>query len=478
MKWSVSGQTVRITTPARAAARSSGRRAANVAVALGPQLDAVEPGAAREVELAPQVVPGQQLLLARELHHCGPPLAWDDHASRRVGHGRPYSGKEPPCPARWCWTAPRRCSWSSSRRHPLQPGEARLRSLLSGISHGTELSLYRGTSAFTDRVFDRGLRAFVTPAGGHRVGVPGDARLRDGERGRRGRARTSRRSSVGDLVHTGTPHQEETVLDVAESLAATYPLVVLPTAERIGARPVHLPAGGGAAGRARRGAQARRRGQRARDGCHRADGRSRCASSRASRTCTPSTPTRGAAPSPRSSGPRTCSTRRVDESIGLQVRDRNHGRGVDVAIDVSGSDRGLQGALAAAGLGATVVAAGFYQGGAANLRLGEEFHHNRLSLIASIGGWGTPNRHAPLWDRRRVLDVATAAPLHRPRVRRRPARAAPFPFDSAPEAYAWLDEHPQEAVKVALEYGAPRETEGSGSGSSATACPARRCTPR
>ena len=29
---------------------------------------------------------------------------------------------------------------------------------LSGISHGTELSLYRGTSAFTDKVFDRGLR--------------------------------------------------------------------------------------------------------------------------------------------------------------------------------------------------------------------------------------------------------------------------------------------------------------------------------
>ena len=38
---------------------------------------------------------------------------------------------------------------------------------------------------------------------------------------------------VGDLVHTGTPHQEETVLDVAESLSGTYPLVVLPTAERM-----------------------------------------------------------------------------------------------------------------------------------------------------------------------------------------------------------------------------------------------------
>jgi threonine dehydrogenase-like Zn-dependent dehydrogenase len=49
---------------------------------------------------------------------------------------------------------------------PLHPGEIRLRSRLSGISHGTELSLYRGTSAFTDKVFDRGLRAFVHPPAG------------------------------------------------------------------------------------------------------------------------------------------------------------------------------------------------------------------------------------------------------------------------------------------------------------------------
>jgi hypothetical protein len=60
----------------------------------------------------------------------------------------------------------------------------------------------------------------------------------------------------------------------------------------------------------------------------------------------------------------------------------------DVDRAVSGSNRGLQGAREAAGLAATVVAAGFYQGGAANVRLGEEFHHNRLSLIAFIGAWG------------------------------------------------------------------------------------------
>jgi threonine dehydrogenase-like Zn-dependent dehydrogenase len=49
--------------------------------------------------------------------------------------------------------------------------------------------------------------------------------------------------------------------------------------------------------------------------------------------------------------------------VGLQIRELINGAGVDVAIEVSGSNRGLQGAREAAGLGATVVAAGFYQRG-------------------------------------------------------------------------------------------------------------------
>jgi hypothetical protein len=47
-----------------------------------------------------------------------------------------------------------------------------LRARLSGISHGTELSLYRGTSAFTDKVLDRGLRAFVAPHAGSAATYP------------------------------------------------------------------------------------------------------------------------------------------------------------------------------------------------------------------------------------------------------------------------------------------------------------------
>jgi threonine dehydrogenase-like Zn-dependent dehydrogenase len=126
---------------------------------------------------------------------------------------------------------PRRLRLADHPTRPLHPGEIRLRSRLSGISHGTELSLYRGTSAFTDKVFDRGLRAFVHPPAGSAATYPVTL----------GYEMVSEVTEVdpdvtevkvGDLVHTGTPHQEETVLDVADSLAATYPLVRLPTAVR------------------------------------------------------------------------------------------------------------------------------------------------------------------------------------------------------------------------------------------------------
>jgi 2-desacetyl-2-hydroxyethyl bacteriochlorophyllide A dehydrogenase len=344
---------------------------------------------------------------------------------------------------------PRRLRLHEQPSRPLRPGEVRLRARLSGVSHGTELSLYRGTSAFNDKVFDRGLRAFVTPHAGSVSAYPvtlGYEMLSEVVEA----APDVTAVRVGDLVHTGTPHQEETVLDVAASLAATYPLVRLPTAERperavfVSLAAVALQAVhdaeiklGDAVSVHGLGAIGLLVVQMCRlEGIQNVfavdpDPRRRrlAAGLGATRALDPT----------------------ADTPVGIQIRELNGGHGVDVAIEVSGSDRGLQGALAAAGLGGTVVAAGFYQGGAANLRLGEEFHHNRLSLIASVGGWGAPDRHAPLWDRRRVMDTA-ARLLYADRVSVEGLLERRCLFDQAPDAYRWIDEHPQAAVKVAFVY--------------------------
>jgi 2-desacetyl-2-hydroxyethyl bacteriochlorophyllide A dehydrogenase len=344
---------------------------------------------------------------------------------------------------------PRQLHLSDQPARPLRPGEIRLRALLSGISHGTELSLYRGTSAFTDKVFDRGLRAFVEPPAGSAAAYP--VTLGYEMVGKVTEvAPDVHEVAVGDLVHTGTPHQEETVLDLAASLRATYPLVRLPTPERperalfISLAAVALQAVHDAEMKLGDAVSVHGLGtiglltvQMCRlEGIQNVfavdpdPGRRKLAEGLgASHVLDPT----------------------EEPQVGLQIRERNQGHGVDVAIEVSGSDRGLQGALEAAGLGATVVAAGFYQGGAANVRLGEEFHHNRLSLIASIGAWGAPHRKAPLWNRRRVMDTATRL-LYTDRVSIDGLLARRFPFGQAPAAYRWIDEHPQAAVKVALTY--------------------------
>ena len=77
------------------------------------------------------------------------------------------------------------------------------------------------------------------------------------------------------------------------------------------------------------------------------------------------------------------------------------GRGADVCIEVSGSYPALHEAIRACAYSSRVVASGFYQGGAAPLTLGEEFHHNRIELVSSQIS-GPPPRYAHRWSRERL----------------------------------------------------------------------------
>jgi threonine dehydrogenase-like Zn-dependent dehydrogenase len=94
-----------------------------------------------------------------------------------------------------------------------------------------------------------------------------------------------------------------------------------------------------------------------------------------------------------------------DEPAWMQLkRSWRHGpgqRGADLAFQCRGQDAALAEALRCLRPQGTVIDLAFYPGGAPELRLGEEFHHNGLSIsCAQIGR--VPRGLAHRWDRERL----------------------------------------------------------------------------
>jgi len=96
---------------------------------------------------------------------------------------------------------------------PLSRGEVRAQALISAISHGTEISLYRGSSAFHDKVFDPQLRLFTDAATGTtypaRLGYEWVGQVIDVGEDVSG-------YGPGDLVHLPLPHGQTRTFAPAE----------------------------------------------------------------------------------------------------------------------------------------------------------------------------------------------------------------------------------------------------------------------
>jgi threonine dehydrogenase-like Zn-dependent dehydrogenase len=101
-------------------------------------------------------------------------------------------------------------------------------------------------------------------------------------------------------------------------------------------------------------------------------------------------------------------------------------------------------------VGGTVVAAGFY--GRGELALGEEFHHNRLTLVSSMGGWASPSRE-PRWPRSRARTLA-AELLASGKLQADGLITHRFAFDDAGSAYELIDRAPEQVLRAVLDYGA------------------------
>lgn len=142
----------------------------------------------------------------------------------------------------------------------------------------------------------------------------------------------------------------------------------------------------------------------------------------------------------------------LDPSDGVaeRVREITANRGADVCVDASGSTRALNEAIRTCAYGSRVVALGFYQGDPAGLFLGDEFHHNRISLVCSqIGGVAVDLQHR--WDRLRLvhtfMDLAA-----RGHVSCLPLITHRVPARHAAEIYAELDAQTSDVLQAVLDF--------------------------
>jgi 2-desacetyl-2-hydroxyethyl bacteriochlorophyllide A dehydrogenase len=136
------------------------------------------------------------------------------------------------------------------------------------------------------------------------------------------------------------------------------------------------------------------------------------------------------------------------EGANGRVMDLTGGRGVDVAVEVSGSGTALQAAIEAVATEGTVVVASWYGTRPIALDLGGRFHRGRVSLRSSQVGRLNPELQ-PRWDRERRTETVIGL---LDRLDLRDLISHRLPFGRAPEAYRLLDQRPEEAVQVVFSY--------------------------
>jgi threonine dehydrogenase-like Zn-dependent dehydrogenase len=127
--------------------------------------------------------------------------------------------------------------------------------------------------------------------------------------------------------------------------------------------------------------------------------------------------------------------------------------GVDAAIECSGNLATLNMAIRATRQCGRVVCVGFYGPGEDSLKLGEEFFHNRISLIASLPAlsWNNPTRSdPPLYAK--DLQARAANDLLQGKITPDGMFSPVMPFAAAQEAAELIASSPAKVIKVLLQH--------------------------
>lgn len=139
-----------------------------------------------------------------------------------------------------------------------------------------------------------------------------------------------------------------------------------------------------------------------------------------------------------------------DGEVAERVRAKTGGRGADVCLEVTGNYHAMHEAIRTVAYSSRVCVAGFMQGEGTGLRLGEEFHHNRVAVIASqISGVAPALQHR--WNEYRLASTAMRL-AEEGKLKLADLISHELPVAEAGFAFTMLDTKPQEALQVVLTF--------------------------
>lgn len=337
--------------------------------------------------------------------------------------------------------APRSLAFEDLAEAPLAPNEVRIRTLFSGISAGTEMTQYRGTTPFLHKRWDADRRLFVS---GEETSLTYPVR-------------TFGYEEVGEVVEIGA---EVSDIPLGAHVFGTWGHRTHHVATLEYVRPRLMPPGLdpilGIFSHI---------GAIALNGVH--DGRVRLGETVAvfglgvlGQIVVQAARQSGARviaidlhearlETARAHGAHiTLNAGRGD--VAAAIRELTEGRGADVCFEVSGATQALNEAIRAAAYSARVVAMGFFQGAAQGLFLGEEFHHNRINVVCSqISGTDPELKYR--WDKLRLWQSAIRLQAEG-LLDLRSLITHTAPFERAGELFALLDRAPDQVLQAVITF--------------------------
>lgn len=345
------------------------------------------------------------------------------------------------------YTGPRQLRVSEVEDLELKENEIRIETLFSGISHGTEMNVYRGLAPFFRRRMNEEVRLFKPAADNEKWTYP--VRSCDPGVWYMGYASVGRIAEVGrdvtliqvgDIVYADAPHQSQIIRKETEvvklpgtvkpehgvfftNLMTTFngildsniklgDTVVVSGLGVLGQLMVQL---------------AKLSGAFKTYGVDLFEKRGEVATANgAERVFNP----------------------RHGADIAHEIRKLTDNRGADVVIEASGSSKALQEAIRIAAPDTSVIALGWYQGFCHDLDLSEEFHANRITIKSSqTGNVNAEFRH--LWNFKRKQQAAVEL-LSRLKLDNLITHR--IPYDHVAEAYEMIDQAPSDIIQVVLTY--------------------------